>query len=158
MSAEINIREADLDCPVDCAMLVGLLDDYATDPMGLGCRLPEDVRVQIAPGLRAHPASFQALAFAGNALAGAATCFLGYSTFSGRELVNIHDLIVRSELRRQGIGARLLDHIERTARQRGCGKLTLEVRHDNLPAKSLYRSHGFAPGCPAYEFWTKALG
>jgi len=47
-------------------------------------------------------------------------------------------------LRGQGIGRRLLDAIERKAKETGCCKLTLEVQENNKHARSMYGKFGFA--------------
>ncbi|WP_373316878.1 GNAT family N-acetyltransferase [Chitinolyticbacter albus] len=60
------------------------------------------------------------VAFQGEAPAGIAICFEGFSTFACRPLLNIHDLAVSPDLRGQGIGARLLDEAEALARRLGC--------------------------------------
>lgn len=42
-----------------------------------------------------------------------------------------------------GLGGRLLEQALDTARARGATRMFLEVEHDNVPALSLYRRHGF---------------
>jgi len=56
---------------------------------------------------------------------------------------HITNLAVRPELRRRGIGSRLLDELTAIARARGVLALTLEVRKSNLDAQTLYVKHGF---------------
>jgi ribosomal protein S18 acetylase RimI-like enzyme len=84
------------------------------------------------------------LALEGERPVGMAICFVGFSTFQARPLLNIHDLAVVPDCRGQGIGRALLAEAEKQALLRGCCKLTLEVREDNLPARSLYERFGFA--------------
>jgi ribosomal protein S18 acetylase RimI-like enzyme len=74
-------------------------------------------------------------------------------------LINIHDLAVTAECRGQGVGRRLLEGVEAKARALGCGKVTLEVREDNVSARGLYRRFGFEPGegHPATFSLTKKL-
>jgi ribosomal protein S18 acetylase RimI-like enzyme len=74
---------------------------------------------------------------------GVAVCFLGFSTFNARPLLNIHDLAVVPERRGQGIGKALLAAAEAEAMRRGCCKLTLEVQDDNRRARGLYERAGF---------------
>jgi ribosomal protein S18 acetylase RimI-like enzyme len=73
---------------------------------------------------------------------GAAVCFVGFSTFRARGLINVHDLAVLPDWRGYGIGGRLLGAVEGLARRRGYCKVTLEVRLDN-PAQRLYRRSGY---------------
>jgi ribosomal protein S18 acetylase RimI-like enzyme len=157
MNEMIHIHQADLDRKEDRDAVLYLIDVYSRDAMGDGRPLAEETARKTIDGLRTHPAGSQYLAYAGRTAAGLAVCFSGFSTFAARPLINIHDLIVHPDFRRRGIAMRLLAHVESVARQNDCCKLTLEVRCDNDPARRAYRQHGFAPGQPAYEFWTKSL-
>ncbi len=94
--------------------------------------------------------------------AGLAICFEGFSTFSCKPLINIHDLCVHPLHRRKGVGTSLLLYIEQYAKSIGCCKLTLEVLEGNYAAKSAYSAAGFQP----YEldpdaghamFWQKII-
>jgi ribosomal protein S18 acetylase RimI-like enzyme len=157
MRQSISVRQADLRCSEDRDAVLQLVDTYARDAMGIGQPLPEETCQRMIDGLRSHPASAQFVAYADGRPVGLAVCFLGFSTFTGRPLINVHDLIVHPDYRRLGIGRELLEQVEEAARERDCCKVTLEVRHDNTSAKSLYAQRGFAPGQPPYEFWTKSL-
>ena len=64
-----------------------------------------------------------------------------YITADEMEVLN---LAVSPELRRRGIGHRLLALALRTAAKMGMQKAVLEVRVGNTPARSLYERHGFA--------------
>ena len=68
----------------------------------------------------------------------------GFSTFTGKPLINIHDLTVTAGCRGRGIGRLLLKAVEAKARELGCGKVTLEVREDNAPARQFYQALVFA--------------
>ena len=69
---------------------------------------------------------------------------LGYSCFwslSGElQLVNI---AVHPDLRRQGLGRKLLNHLFREAERREAEKIFLEVRPSNRAAIGLYERSGF---------------
>lgn len=56
---------------------------------------------------------------------------------------HLGNIAVRAEFRSRGYGAKLLEHILKQARDRGCRLATLEVRASNLPALKLYRRFGF---------------
>jgi ribosomal protein S18 acetylase RimI-like enzyme len=93
---------------------------------------------------------------------GIATCFLGFSTFAARPLINVHDLAVLPEHRGRGIGRGLLEAVEHCARERGCAKVTLEVQENNSPARRLYKRMGFAQAVYAEDtggalFYAKTL-
>jgi len=74
---------------------------------------------------------------------GAAICFIGFSTFAAKLLINIHDFVVLPASRGKGVGRRLLDAVEGKARELGCCKLTLEVMDNNHHALRMYQAAGF---------------
>jgi ribosomal protein S18 acetylase RimI-like enzyme len=137
---------ADLDDPRHQAAVLEMTRAYARDPMGNGRDLPEDVRSVPIDRLRAHPTTLIFLALNGDEPVGIVTCFVGFSTFAGRPLVNIHDLHVVPDYRRRGLAQSLLQAVENRARELGCCKLTLEVQENNRAALRLYGSFGFANG------------
>jgi ribosomal-protein-alanine N-acetyltransferase len=55
----------------------------------------------------------------------------------------IGNLAVAGEARRQGLGARLLDHAIAAVRRSDVDVLYLEVRDSNAAARALYASRGF---------------
>jgi ribosomal-protein-alanine N-acetyltransferase len=57
--------------------------------------------------------------------------------------IDVHNLAVHSEFRRQGIGRLLLQQVISEARRRSLARVTLEVRQSNLAAQKLYESVGF---------------
>jgi ribosomal protein S18 acetylase RimI-like enzyme len=140
---QLEIREADFADPAHRAAIVEVLDSYASDPLGGGHPLPADVRQRLVDGLRDHPTALVLLAFADQRAVGIAVCFLGFSTFQARPLLNIHDLAVVPGSRGSGIGRALLGAAEIRARERGCCRLTLEVQDDNRRARALYQRFGF---------------
>src|SRR6266487_3770067 len=120
-----------------------MIDVYARDPMGETKPHDPDVRARLIPGLQKHPTTLVFLAFAGEQAVGAAVCFIGFSTFAAKPLINIHDFVVLSALRGKGVGRRLLKAIERKARELSCCKLTLEVMDNNHRALRMYETAGF---------------
>jgi ribosomal protein S18 acetylase RimI-like enzyme len=157
-SHHLTFRRADLSHPGDADATLQLLNHYAADAMGLGRELTPEVRRQVISGLRGHPSTLVFLARAKEEPIALAVCFHGFSTFNARPLLNIHDFVVRRDYRAQGVGTRLLEFVAKHAEEMGCCRLTLEVRADNAPAKSVYSALGFDSGSPSYEFWTKPLG
>ena len=140
----VEIVEADLSRAAHQQAVVELIDAYATDPMGDGKPLTAEVRSALIPGLRQHPTTLIFLAYQGDAALGIAVCFLGFSTFAAKPLINIHDLAVLPGYRGLGIGRQLLEAVERKARALGCCKLTLEVLEHNDRARRVYEAAGFA--------------
>jgi ribosomal protein S18 acetylase RimI-like enzyme len=139
----VTIREADLTSAADGDAIVEILNSYASDPIGGGQSLSDDVRARIPPGLRDHPTATVFLAFVDEHAVGVAVCFWGFSTFQGRPLLNVHDLAVVPDYRGRGIGRALLKAVEAAAMQRGCCKITLEVQDANVGARRLYERFGF---------------
>jgi GNAT superfamily N-acetyltransferase len=140
----IRVVEADLRRPQHQRGVLDLVDAYSRDPMGAGAPLAPDVRERLIPGLRGHPTTLVFLAERHEQPVGVAVCFLGFSTFAARPLVNVHDLAVLPDHRGLGIGRRLLEAVEHKARALGCCKVTLEVQEDNRRARAVYAAAGFA--------------
>lgn len=140
---DVHVIEADLEDRRHQRAVVAMVNAYARDPMGRGQDLPEEVLRDLIPGLQRHPMSLIFLAFDDEVPVGIAVCFIGFSTFAARPLINIHDLAVAPGFRGRGIGRQLLEQVETRARALGCCKLTLEVAAENTLAQELYRTVGF---------------
>ncbi len=76
---------------------------------------------------------------------GFALFFRNFSTFLGRPGIYLEDLYVRPAFRGRGFGRRLLAHLARLARQRGCGRVEWSVLDWNAPAIAAYRRAGAVP-------------
>ena len=59
------------------------------------------------------------------------------------EEIDIHNIAVHPQFRRQGIGQTLLRQVVEQARRRDSSRVTLEVRVSNIGAQKLYESVGF---------------
>jgi ribosomal-protein-alanine N-acetyltransferase len=59
------------------------------------------------------------------------------------EEVDIHNIAVHPDFRRQGIGRLLLEQVVAAARRHDRLRVTLDVRFSNAPAQNLYHSFGF---------------
>jgi ribosomal protein S18 acetylase RimI-like enzyme len=139
----IRIVEADLSLAEHQEAVLAMVDAYSRDAMGDGKPLDQNVRAQLIPGLRRHPTTLVFLGFDGDQPVGAAVCFIGFSTFAAKPLVNIHDFVVLPTSRGKGIGRQLLEAVETKARELGCCKLTLEVMDKNHQAVRMYQTAGF---------------
>ena len=140
-----DVKRIDLDDPVHCDALIGLLDEYASGPTGRGYRLDDEVRARL-PAVLAERAHFLGwLAFVDGEPAGVVNCFEGVSTFRAQPLLNIHDIAVSPRFQRRGVGRALLAAVEAEARARGCCKITLEVLENNEGAVQAYLKAGFEP-------------
>ena len=157
LAMSLKISEADLSKPEDALAVLALLQTYASDPMGGGEPIGPDVLELLIPRLRTVDSRLVLLARVSGKPAGLAIGFRVFSTFRAAPVLNVHDVAVHPDFRRQGIGRELLKKIELHATRTGCCRVTLEVRQDNKPAQELYQSLGFAPGEPMQEFWIKHL-
>ena len=153
MTSTVTLRvcRANYADPVHAQALVALLDAYACDPMGGGEPLSAFARSNLVQALADRPQAFSVLAFDDLSRAsepqavGLVNCIEGFSTFACQPLVNVHDVAVMPSYRGQGIGEKMLQLVERIARERGACKLTLEVLQGNAGAARLYERIGFAP-------------
>ena len=139
-----------------------LLDAYASDPMGGGKPLPDEVKQNVVSALSKLPHAFSLICYVDKAPAGLVNCFEVFSTFTCKPLVNVHDVTVLDKYRGHGLSQKLLKGVEVEAKARGCCKITLEVLSGNEAAKNSYKKFGFSP----YEldpkmgsalFWEKPL-
>ncbi|KZK74504.1 MAG: GCN5 family acetyltransferase [Pelodictyon luteolum] len=67
------------------------------------------------------------------------------STFQGKKVALLEDMVVEPRWRRKGIGALLLDHAIEAAALEGLGRITLLTDKCNTEAQAFYRSRGFQP-------------
>lgn len=140
----IEILEADLNDPGHQQAVVALLDAYAQDPMGDGRALSDTARRNLIPGLQQHPTTIIFIAFQKDNAVGLAVCFKGFSTFTARPLINIHDFYILPEFRGLHIGQMILTAVEQKARKTNCCKITLEVQENNHRAQSVYKAAGYS--------------
>jgi ribosomal protein S18 acetylase RimI-like enzyme len=141
----VAVRPVDFSDAHDVKAYLDLLDAYARDPMGAGQALPGEVLRRLPRDLATHPGAHCLLAESDDTTVGVATCFLGYSTFRAKPLLNVHDIAVLPEWRGRSVATKLLTSIADLGRGLGCCRITLEVREDNTAARRLYRNAGFLP-------------
>jgi GNAT superfamily N-acetyltransferase len=123
-----------------------LLNTYACDPMGGGEPLSEETRTKLVPELVKRKAWCHIfIARKGSQPVGIANCLEGFSSFSAKPLINIHDIAVIPEFRGKGVGTKLLRAVEAFATSIDCCKITLEVLEGNTVAQNAYRAFGFRP-------------
>lgn len=141
----IDFRKADLTNEKDGQHITSLLNGFLND-----VTLPHEITKTVSNGLieslREFPTTLIFFAEADGEPVGIAVCFIGFSTFYNRKLLNIHDLFIYPEYQGQKIGGRLMDFVEEQARKMGCCKVTLEVYNRNERACSLYEKRGYAGG------------
>jgi len=158
----IEIVKADYLSELHSKDIPSLLNAYASDPMGGGQPLRDSVKTNLVKALSKLPHAFSIIAYVNQQPAGLVNCFEAFSTFSCKPLVNVHDVIVLSEHRGNGLSQKMLDKVEKIAKSRGCCKVTLEVLSNNEAAKSAYNKQGFSgyeldPQSGVALFWQKPL-
>jgi ribosomal protein S18 acetylase RimI-like enzyme len=141
----LKVLPLDLSDTAQAAIWLGLLDHYASDPMGGGEGLSDYAKLNLVRTIQAVPGFHGALAWLDGEAVGLIDCFAGFSTFAALPLLNVHDIVVHAAWRDRGIGRALLAWAEVRARQLGCCKLTLEVLSNNARAMACYEQAGFVP-------------
>lgn len=71
--------------------------------------------------------------------------------------LHINNLAVRPELRRTGIGSRLLAFVLKKGGELGARRATLEVRRSNDPARLLYERFGFSVAGVRAGYYSKPV-
>jgi GNAT superfamily N-acetyltransferase len=121
----------------------------------------EERRAQVEEALFGSPPLASALLVedeAGDIVGLAAYSFLWPSAGSTHSLF-LKELYVRDTLRRQGVGARLMDELRAVAAARpGCSRVEWMTDRDNPGARAFYKSLGFAEfdGKIVYRVFTSA--
>jgi GNAT superfamily N-acetyltransferase len=137
--------------------IITLINSYIKDDMGGGIPLDPSQQMQLVYSLEQHPTSVVLLACCDGTICGLLIAFENLSTFTVKPMLNIHDIVVLPDYRHRGIGRLLLKTTIDTAVERGCCRVTLEVRHDNHIAQQLYASMGFEDTQPPMYYWRKEL-
>ena len=154
---KIHIIKGDLNNAEHTEQFLRLTAAYMADPMGGAEAWTDQQKTDMLRELKQHPCALILFAKADDKIVGICTCFYAYSTFLAKPLLNIHDIYVSESHRGIGVGKRLIQSLEEIAHKKGCGKITLEVRKDNLNARDLYKSQGFTEAPHSMFFWIKYL-
>ena len=161
-NAHITIHKLDYQDPLQVEQLIGLLNDYAMDPMGGDEALPEATKQRLAEVLPKQTNMFSLDAKVDGIGVALCNCVWGFSTFAAKPLINIHDLSVMADYRGKGLSQALLQGVVDVAKAEDAVKVTLEVLANNEIAQNAYRRFGFAPyelanGGGGAEFWQYKL-
>ncbi len=154
---DISIADCDYTSSDDLKAICSLMNSYILDEMGGGEPLSKLQQLRLVDSLNQHPTSIVLLAKYKDTFSGLLVAFENFSTFTVSPMINIHDLIVLPEHRHIGIGRALLESLKNKAIEKGCSRITLEVRIDNSRAQQLYKSLGFTETDPAMLYWRKNL-
>ena len=158
----ITTRLVDYNNTDDAQLLVSLLNNYALDPMGGGEPLSDFSKDNLAKQLAQLTNAFSVFCFVEGKPAGLINCFVGFSTFKCKPVVNIHDVVVLSEFRGKGLSLKMMELVEATSSEKGACKMTLEVLEGNIVAQKAYQKFGFSgyeldPAMGKAMFWEKPI-
>ena len=154
---EKQIVQCDLANKTHAEAFIKLMNAYMEHPMGISQSIKMDHAEKIIADLIQHPTYLGVMVQYEGEYVGLANCFINYSTFKGKPLINIHDFIVLPEYRNKGLAQLLLYGIEAIGKEKGCCRINLEVRHDNHSAMKLYKKVGYIECDPPMYFWEKYL-
>jgi ribosomal protein S18 acetylase RimI-like enzyme len=154
---DIAVCPCNYSAPDQLTAVGTLMNAYIADRMGGGEPLSPLNVLRLVDALNNRPTSIVLLAEVDGVYAGMIVAFENFSTFTVKPMINIHDVIVLREYRNKGVGRRLMEAIVAEGEKRGCSRITLEVRHDNASAQSLYKSVGFTDTEPPMFYWRKNL-
>lgn len=152
-----TIQPFDLGNETHQTIIASLINGYIADEMGGGDLLDAEQQTALVDGLKNHPKAVALFAETDGKPSGLIVAFENFSTFSVQPMLNIHDVFVVPDCRGLGIGRLLMNAIIAEASRRKCSRITLEVRHDNIPAQKLYQSLNFHDTEPPMYFWRKYL-
>jgi ribosomal protein S18 acetylase RimI-like enzyme len=138
-----TVVEIDYEDATHSAHFRMLLNAYASDKFGAGKPLPNENLQALPEQMHKFPTAFSLIAYVDDQPAGLMNCFFGFSTFAGKRLVNIHDVVVLADFRGQGVSRALFSRVEEIAKANDCCKLTLEVLENNDIAIAAYSKFGF---------------
>ena len=125
----------------DLPLILGMIRELAEfEHLAHACVATED-------DLRLHlfgprPAAEVVIARIGGQPVGFALFFPTFSTFLAKPGLYLEDVYVKPEVRRQGVGRALLQHLARLAMARDCGRLEWAALDWNEPAIRFYRKIG----------------
>jgi len=153
----IRITACNHSLPEHKQAIINLIDAYIKDEMGEGIPLSENEQEALAEGLRTHPRAIVRFAESDGNFIGIVVAYEHFSTFTAKPMINIHDVFVLKAYRGRGVGRKLMEAIIHDAEIRGCSRISLEVRQDNIKAQKLYRSVGFDETEPPMYYWRKYL-
>lgn len=158
----INLVRVDYNNEQQGKDLIMLLNAYALDEMGGAEALSSYAQENLVATMNKRNDVFTVLCYVDNQPAGIINCVEGFSTFSCKPLINIHDCGVLAKYRGFGLSGKLFAEVEKIAIEKGCCKLTLEVLQGNVVAQNAYKKIGFSgyeldPKLGNALFWEKKL-
>ena len=137
---DVIFRAADLNKDRDIEALVILINEFM---FGKDTGNAKSIDSGIAQKLKKIGTAKIYLCECYDNIIGIAVCFIGFSTYRQKELLNIHDFFIQKEYQGKGIGTRFLEYIEEECIKNDFCRITLEAYDDNTNAIKLYVNNGF---------------
>ena len=144
----------DIHVEADAHLLTSMISLCAEAKDNLGRTLSDEVKAKLIHLFKKSP---HALAFAGYEEDKAISVLMGFEMFSswtGKTMFNIHDLVVLESFRHLGYGSKMIQALEVWAKSKEIEQLTLEVTDDNLLATAIHHKNGFAK---RYNYFAKNI-
>jgi len=134
----ISIRSATID---DCDTIYSFVEELAVS-LNLRHKMISTIEDLKRDGFGPNPNFKAIIAVDVVQPVGVALYFFTYSSWAGRKVLNLHDLIVSQRQRRNGVGRKLIAHLAGEAKRADCARIDLEVRSYN-EARKFYEKLGF---------------
>jgi ribosomal protein S18 acetylase RimI-like enzyme len=126
--------------------VVQLMDAFAIEFLDNGNGLSDEVKKNLVKEMSKRNTVHVIIALVNKRPAGIAILQESFSTFSCKNVLNVHDIYVSTEYRGIGLSKMLLKKAEEIADNLMCSKMTIEVLEGNFRARSAYQSFGFSDG------------
>lgn len=137
----VIFRETNMDNHIDNESIVQLLNEFMNGSDTINGI--EKIDIGIIDELKRISTTRIYLCENSKDIIGIAVCFIGFSTYKQKRLLNIHDFFIRKEFQGKGIGKLFLEYIEQECLKNNLCRVTLEVYGDNMNAIKLYKHRGF---------------
>jgi GNAT superfamily N-acetyltransferase len=135
---KITLREADVNDLPDILQL------YAQLGQDDGAVLPLDQARSIFSKIKDYPDYSLHLALLDNRAVGVfALLIMDNFGHMGAPSAVLEDVVVASDMRGQGVGARMMEYANGLCRQKGCYKMTFSSNLNRIDAHRFYESLGF---------------
>jgi ribosomal protein S18 acetylase RimI-like enzyme len=157
MTSTYSIISADFANAAHTSAIQTLVSELAACDQGRHEAMHADELEGLITGLQNFPNKEVFLAVKDKVFCGVVICFYQFATFSGKNMMKVHDLYVAPAFRSQGVGRNLIEYCVAFARERGCAFVTLEVAIDNPAAIELYRRLGFVDWLSPTKYLELAL-
>lgn len=138
MNENYQIRAAQID---EVPQIINLIKEFAEyEKLADYCEITADI---LRDALFGANSCIEGLVAAnGDALIGYALFCPYFASFRGQRGLYLEDIYIRKEFRGRQIGAAMIKHLAKIAKNRGCVRIDFQVLEWNTPAIEFYKKHG----------------